>query len=127
MSPLILVTVALLIQYTYYSIRTGLARDKADIKAPAMSGEEHFERCLRIQINTLEQLMVTIPAMWVCGVYFSVNVAAILGVVFFIGRFIYSAAYLNDPPSRGKGMVIGFIANMALLICCAIAGIINFF
>ncbi|MBX2849773.1 MAG: MAPEG family protein [Acidiferrobacterales bacterium] len=127
MSFLILVTVALLVQYTYFSMRAGLARDKADVKAPAMSGDEYFERCLRVQMNTLEQLVVTIPAMWVCAIYLRMDVAVVLGLLFLIGRFIYSFAYLNEPSSRGKGMMIGFIANMALLLCCLIAALIKLF
>ena len=101
----------------------GLARDKGEVKAPAMSGDENFERKLRVQMNTLEQLIITLPGIWICGIYFRADVAAILGLVFLIGRFVYSAAYITDPSSRGKGMMIGFIANMALLLCCLYTGV----
>lgn len=127
MSYVILVTVALLVQYTFFSMRAGAARSKGDVKAPATSGDEYFERNLRIQMNTLEQLAVTLPAMWVCASYFRADIAAALGVTFLVGRFIYSAAYLNNPPSRGTGMIIGFLANMALLLCCLYVGIISLF
>ena len=93
------------------------------MKAPAMSGEENFERCLRVQMNTLEQLVVILPAMWVCAVYFRPDVAAILGAVFIVGRFIYSAAYLNDPSKRGIGFLIGFLASVVLIICSLYAAI----
>lgn len=125
MSYLILVTVALLIQYSYFSMSAGIARDKGDVKAPAMSGDETFERKLRVQINTLEQLAITLPAMWICGIYFRADIAAVLGLIFLIGRFIYSAAYLSDPASRGKGMIIGFLANMLLLLCCLYTAVIR--
>jgi len=125
MSYVILVTVLLLLQYTFFSIRAGGARGKGDIKAPAISGEENFERCLRVQMNTLEQLIVTIPAMWVCAVYLRADLAAALGLLFLIGRFVYSAAYLSDPTTRGKGMIIGFSANMILLLCCLYVGVMG--
>jgi len=125
MSYLILITVALLIQYTFFSISAGIARGKADIKAPAMTGDETFERKLRVQMNTLEQLAITLPSMWICGVYFRADVAAILGLIFLVGRFIYSATYVNDPSSRAKGMMIGFLANMALILCCLYAAVIR--
>ena len=32
-----------------------------------------------------------------------------------IGRLVYRQAYMRDPASRGLGMVIGFLANMALI------------
>ena len=127
MSYIILVTVALLIQYTYFSMSAGMERVKADIKAPATTGDETFERKLRVQMNTLEQLIITIPAMWICGIYFRADVAAILGLIFLVGRFIFSAAYINEPASRSKGMIIGFLANMALLVCCLITAITHLF
>ena len=43
MSYVVLVSTLLLIQYTFFSMRAGIARGKADIKAPATSGDEHFE------------------------------------------------------------------------------------
>ena len=51
MSYIILVTVALLIQYTYFSMSAGMERVKADIKAPVTTGDETFERKLRVQMN----------------------------------------------------------------------------
>lgn len=123
MSYVILVTALLLIQYTFFSFRAGAARSKGEVKAPAVAGEENFERCLRVQMNTLEQLVVILPAMWVCAVYFRPDVAAILGAVFIVGRFIYSAAYLNDPSKRGTGFIIGFLASVVLIICCLYAAI----
>ena len=124
MSYVIIVTVLLLIQYTFFAMRAGQARGKGEVKAPAVSGDENFERSLRIQINTLEQLIITIPAMLICAFYFRSDVAAILGFIFIIGRFIYSAAYLGDPTKRGTGMMIGFMANVALLLCCLYAAVI---
>jgi glutathione S-transferase len=127
MSYVILVTVLLLSQYTFFSMRAGAARGKGEVKAPATSGDDNFERCLRVQMNTLEQLAVTVPTMWICAVYFREDVAATLGAAFLIGRFIYSAAYLSDASKRGPGMMIGFFANMVLILCClyvAITGLI---
>lgn len=123
MAYVILVTVLLLIQYTFFGMRAGMARGKAQVAAPATSGDEHYERCNRVHLNTLEQIAVTFPAMWVCAAYFSPNIAAGLGLVFMIGRFLYSAAYINAPASRAPGMIIGFLANIALLLCCLYAAV----
>lgn len=112
-----LVTLLILLQYTYFTLRAGLARGKDTVKAPAVSGDETFERRLRVQLNTLEQLAVTLPAMWVCAYYFRADVAAIFGTVFLIGRFIYSSSYAIEPSKRGAGFIIGFLANMALVLC----------
>ena len=123
MSYVVLVSTLLLIQYTFFSMRAGIARGKADIKAPATSGDEHFERNLRVQINTLEQLIITLPSMWICAIYFRPDAAAILGLAFLVGRFWYSMAYISNPASRAPGMIIGFIANVGLMGCCLFAAI----
>lgn len=110
-----IVTVLLLIQYTAYSLLCGFARGKDTVVAPATTGDEKFERAFRVQMNTLEQLIVTIPAMWICAHFFSPLWAAGLGVAFMVGRLIYRQAYMKDPSTRGTGMVIGFLANMGLI------------
>jgi glutathione S-transferase len=111
-----IVTLLLLVQYTVYTLMCGMARGKDTVVAPATSGDETFERAFRVQMNTLEQMAVTIPAMWICAHFYSPLWAAGLGVVFMIGRLVYRQAYMKDPATRGAGMGIGFLANMALIV-----------
>ena len=110
------VSLLLLMQYMYFMAMVGQARGAADIQAPAMTGDETFERNLRVQLNTLEQLFIALPAMWICAEYFSSTFAGVMGLTFLVGRFVYRSAYLADPSSRGKGMMIGFMANVLLLV-----------
>lgn len=110
-----IVTLLIIIQYMYFTMSAGMARGK-EIKAPATSGDEIFERKLRVQLNTLEQMMVTLPTMWLCAHFFRADVAAVLGTIFIIGRFIYSATYVKDPSKRALGFVIGFLANVVLVL-----------
>lgn len=119
-----LVTLLLLIQYTFFAIKAGQARDAANIEAPAMSGDDTFERALRVQLNTLEQLVVTVPAMWLCAYYASATFAGLMGIVFLVGRHIYRKAYIADPSTRGTGMMTGFIAN-ALMILIGFFGVLG--
>jgi len=109
-------TLLLLAQYLFFMAMTGKARDEIGIKAPATTGDETFERILRVQLNTLEQLMVTLPCMWLCAFYFSTSFAGIMGLVFFTGRVLYRKAYIADPGTRTTGMIMGFLANILLLI-----------
>ncbi|RLA41182.1 MAG: MAPEG family protein [Gammaproteobacteria bacterium] len=118
------VTLLLVTQYLYFMAMVGKARGDADITPPAVTGDETFERNLRVQLNTLEQLMVTLPAMWVCAHYFGTAFAGTMGLTFFAGRVVYRSAYLTDPTTRGKGMMIGFLANVALLIA-ALLGVLG--
>ena len=111
-----LITLLLLVQYIYFVAMTGRARGTLGIHPPAVTGNETFERRLRIQLNTLEQLIITIPAIWLCSVYIRPDVAAGIGSVFLVGRFLYGVTYLSDPRKRGPGMVISFFSNIALVI-----------
>ena len=124
MAYVALVTLLILVQYFYFIWQTGMARGKDTVVAPATTGDEVFERKFRVQMNTLEQLMITLPAMWICAHYFRADVAAILGWVFIIGRFAYSYMYIKNPKSRGLGFMIGFLANV-LLIGCGLYGVIK--
>ena len=110
-----LVTLLLVLQYLAFMMMCGKARARSGIVAPAVTGDETFERAYRVQMNTVEQLVIALPAMWVSGVYFMPMVAAALGLVFFVGRMMYRVSYMKDPLSRGPGMIIGFLANIALI------------
>ncbi|MEM8660969.1 MAG: MAPEG family protein [Pseudomonadota bacterium] len=115
MEYLALVTLLLVAQYFVFIMLVGAARGKSGIKAPAVTGDENFERAYRVQMNTMEQLLIVLPALWVSGMYFSEFVAALLGLVFFIGRVLYRAAYVKDPQKRGVGFGIGFLAELGLI------------
>ena len=112
-----LVSLLILCQYVVFMGLCGKARAESGLLAPAVVGDESFERAYRVQMNTLEQMVITIPAMWICAYFFMPLVAAILGLVFIIGRILYRMTYVKDPASRGPGMMIGFLANIGLLLC----------
>jgi uncharacterized membrane protein YecN with MAPEG domain len=114
-----LVTLLLLLQYLGFMMLVGAARAKSGIKAPAVTGDENFERAYRVHTNTLEQLVTTLPALWLSGLYFNPLVAALLGLAFFLGRILYRAGYVNDPAKRGTGFAIGFLATVGLVLTAA--------
>jgi uncharacterized MAPEG superfamily protein len=127
MTLVILIIVLALIEYMVFSFQVGMARGKFGIKAPAISGNVIFERYFRVQQNTLEQLVVFIPAIlafsWTAeNIGWPGNtIAAGLGVIWLIGRFIYALSYVRDPASRGIGfaMTMGPSAFMlaGALVC----------
>ena len=119
-----LVTLLLLVQYLAFTMLCGVARVKSGVEAPACSGDESFERAYRVHQNTLEQLMLTLPSIWLCALFFSTNVAAIGGAVFLLARFIYRAGYIADPGKRAPGMIIGMLANVVMLFS-ALWGVVS--
>ena len=64
-----LVTALTLLLHQVLTINVGRARAKYKIMPPAMSGDENFERVVRVQQNTLEQLVFFLPALWLFSVY----------------------------------------------------------
>ena len=111
-----LVTLLLLGQYLSFLMLCGRARAQGGVQAPATSGDETFERAYRVQMNTLEQLAIALPALWICGYYFDPFWAAGFGLIFFFGRTVYRAAYMADPKKRAAGMIIGFLGIVAMLL-----------
>ena len=116
MAWLDLVMTLCLIQLVAFSMLVGRARIRYDIKAPATSGHETFERLFRVQMNTLELLVVLIPAMWLAAKYWAPHWIAVVGVVYMIGRMLYLRAYVRDPASRSVGFGMSILPVLGLLI-----------
>jgi uncharacterized MAPEG superfamily protein len=86
------------------------------VKAPATAGNEVFERYYRVQMNTVELLILFLPSMWLCGRYWSPYLAAIGGVVYLAGRMIYLNAYVKDPASRSLGFGLSMVPILVFLL-----------
>ncbi len=122
-----LIILLALIQYTLFSIRVGSARGKFSIQAPRTTGDETWERLYRVQQNTLEQLIVFIPALWFFSMYTSARWALVPGLVFLVGRQLYSIQYVRDPKTRATGMALTFLANGVLVAGGLIGVLLNIF
>jgi glutathione S-transferase len=102
-----------------YIVMTGLvgrARLKYNVPAPAMTGHPGFERANRVHQNTLESLIVFIPAVWIFGQYVSPRWAAGLGALFVVARVIYAAGYLRSADKRRVGAGLTAVVNMVLVV-----------
>jgi uncharacterized MAPEG superfamily protein len=110
-----IVTALALIQFIVFGFRVGGARAKYGVKAPAIAGNEIFERFFRVQQNTLEQLIAFIPGVYLFSRYFNPSWAAALGVIYLIGREVYAATYVKDPAKRSLGYGLTFLPMVILL------------
>ncbi|NID15327.1 MAPEG family protein [Luteibacter yeojuensis] len=97
----------------------GRARERYGIKAPSISGDPAFERAWRVQMNTLENAVMFIPALWLASQYVDPLWAGIAGLVWLAGRAWYALAYLRDPTRRGPGYIVSMIAWAALMLMAA--------
>ena len=111
-----IVTALALLQFIFFGVRVGRARDRYGVKAPATTGNEIFERHFRVQQNTLEVLVVMIPGLYLFSRYFNPLWAAALGVVYLIGRQVYASSYVKDPAKRGPGYGLTVLPLLILLV-----------
>lgn len=94
----------------------GFARQRSGIQAPAMSGDPALERAVRVQANTVEQVLIFLPSFGLALMYWGALAASIGGLVWVAGRVLYALSYWKDPRKRGLGFMIGFLASVALLL-----------
>lgn len=116
-----LVLALALLQYIVFAVLVGRARGTYGVKAPAVTGHEVFERYFRVQQNTLELLVIFVPAVWLFGQYVSATLASILGAVYLVGRVLYLRSYVADPARRGAGFGLSMLPIMAMVIGVLIA------
>ena len=111
-----IVTALALLQFVYFGIQVGRARARFGVKAPAITGNEQFERYFRVQQNTLESIVVFVPSLYLFSRYFNPLWAAGLGVIYLIGLQLYAAAYVKDPAKREVGYGLTVLPILALLV-----------
>jgi glutathione S-transferase len=104
-----------LAEYIVMSALVGRARAKTGIRAPAMTGHPEFERANRVHVNTLENLIIFVPAVVIFATYVSAAWAAGLGALFVVARALYAIGYLQAAEKRSIGAGITGIVNIVLV------------
>lgn len=110
-----LVTVIALLVYLVLTVNVGRARAKYKIMPPQMSGDPNFERVVRVQQNTLEQLVLFLPALWLFSEFISPTWGASLGAIWIIGRIVYAWGYYQAAEKRRLGFAIASLSLLTLL------------
>jgi uncharacterized MAPEG superfamily protein len=103
-------------QCIFFSVLVGNARSRYGVQAPAMAGHEQFDRIFRVHMNTLEQLICFLPALFIASAYWPGMYVAAAGAVYLIGRLVYWRAYLADPARRSAGFALTVMPTIALLV-----------
>jgi glutathione S-transferase len=111
-----IVTALALLQFMAFGMQVARARAKYGVHAPSVVGNEIFERHFRVQQNTIEQLIVFLPGLYLFAHYFNSLWAAGLGLIYLIGRQVYSASYVKDPKSRSAGFGLSLLPTVVLVI-----------
>lgn len=110
-----IVVIVALLQYFGFGLAVARARGRYQCPAPATTGHEMFERYYRVQMNTLEQLMLFLPATMLFSWVFDPRWAAALGVVWIVGRLLYFRSYVRDPRSRALGFALTALPSLGML------------
>lgn len=113
-----IITVSSLLVYFVVTLNVGRTRAKYKVMPPAMTGDENFERALRVQQNTLEQLVFFLPIMWIFSYYVSELWGAILGGIWILGRVLYAWGYYQEANKRMVGFGISSLSGITLLLGC---------
>lgn len=111
-----LVTVLATIVYFVTGLNVGRARTKHKISPPQMTGDPNFERVVRVHQNTLENLVMFLPILWLFSLWVNPFWGAGIGVFWMLGRILYAQGYYQAVEKRSLGFGISLIATVILLI-----------
>tara|TARA_R110002049_G_scaffold180351_1_gene347365 strand:+ start:301 stop:684 length:384 start_codon:yes stop_codon:yes gene_type:complete len=120
-----IVIVLALVQYFVFGMLVGKARGTYEVHAPAISGHPVFERYYRVHQNTLEMIVMFIPAIVLFSYLVRPDIAAAIGAVYLVGRVIYLRAYVADPAKRGLGFMVSMLPVLVLLLGSGVAAVIS--
>ena len=76
MELIAIVTGLAVLQAFFFAFQVGGARVKFGVDAPAISGNPDFERVFRVHANTVEQLVIFLPGLWMFGYYVNAMIGA---------------------------------------------------
>src|ERR1700746_1217615 len=110
-----LVSLLAILFYFFTSARVARARAQNKIAAPAITGNADFERLFRVQMNTLEWMPIFLPSLWLFAIYISDRWAALVGLVWIVGRIVYMLGYERATENRRPGFLIQSLACTVLL------------
>jgi len=125
MTWIILVSLLALAQYLWFGLLVGRARGRYGIAAPAVTGHPIFERYYRVQMNTLELLVLLLPSLAYASLYVPPLWPALLGGVYLIGRQLYCRAYVADPAKRELGFQLSMVPIVVLLLIGIVGSIMR--
>jgi glutathione S-transferase len=110
-----LATIISLLVYFSQSIFVGAGRSKYKVEVPKTTGHnDDFDRIWRAHYNTLEQMPIFLPLLWIFALTVSSFYAFILGILWSIGRIAYMVGYYKSVKDRHNP--IAEISSIVLVV-----------
>jgi glutathione S-transferase len=119
-----LVMVLALLVYYWTTFKVGSARGAHKVPAPSTDGPPEFQRIFRVQMNTLEQLILYLPSLWLFATSWGDLPAAVVGLFWPFGRILYARGYYAAAEKRSFGFLVTFLTTVVLLLG-GLAGVIR--
>jgi len=110
-----IVTLLVALVYFWMALTVARTHQRTGILAPTMMGDPVLERTCRAHLNTLEWMPIAMPSMWLLAIYWSPRVAALLGLLWIVGRVVYFVGYVSEAKKRFPGFAIQATAAFAML------------
>ena len=117
-----IVSLAAIALYFGFALRVANARRRYGVQLPATTGHRDFERVFRVQMNTLEWMPIFLVPLWITATYLSDLAAAVIGVIWIVGRIWYCAGYSKATEKRLPGFFVQASA-CTLLFAASLIGI----
>ena len=117
----VLSTLLVMAVYAALGAVVSRARGKFGVLAPMVTGHPDFERRYRVHMNTLEQLPILLPLMWLTAWMLGDAWGALGGLVFAVGRILYARAYYENAARRDIGFTVSAVPMIAMFVAVLIA------
>ena len=116
-----LATVLALIVLTALSAIVSRARGRYAVPAPATTGHPEFERRYRVHANTVEQIVMLIPLLWLTAAWIGDPWAGLAGLVWCLGRVLYARGYFKEAGRREIGYYVTVVPVLAMMVAVVVA------
>jgi glutathione S-transferase len=108
------------------SFRVSQMRGKYGVKAPATVGHPDFERACRAHANTIENMILYVPLLWMAAFFYGGQLPFWVGLVWIVGRILYITGYAQeDTAKRRPGAMLSYasLAGLTVLVVLGWFGI----
>jgi glutathione S-transferase len=110
-----LATIIAVLVYFSQSIFVSAGRSKYKVELPKTTGHnDDFDRVWRVHYNTLEQMPIFLPLLWIFALTVSPFYSFILGIIWSIGRVAYMLGYYKS--IEGRRSFISYLSSVSLII-----------
>ncbi len=110
-----LATIVAVIVYFSQSIFVATGRLKYNVPIPKTTGvNDDFDRVWRVHYNTLEQMPIFLPLMWIFALTVSSFYAFVFGILWSIGRIGYMLGYYKSV--KGRSNPLSYLSSASVLI-----------